>query len=103
MDFYKVDIRDAMPEDYRLENYSKLDYIFRKHQSDGITHVVHLADFNPDGRAVPWTVNENRMGLLDVVLEQLLKGKREGGEEDGVVPHLTYASSYTVYPQHDDD
>lgn len=58
--------------------------------------IVHLADAFPHSalQAVPREKDAPKAGMIEALLEQMLKIKTEGGH----VPHFSYASSYEVYP-----
>lgn len=57
---------------------------------------VHLADPFPHAalQAVPREKDVPKAGMMESLLEQMRKVKRDGGR----VPHFSYASSYEVYP-----
>ena len=92
--FYRVDFRPMIPEYFDLGEVPVLDHIFREHSD--ITHIVHLADPFPPvaAQAVPREKDVPKAGMMEALLEQMLKVKREGKR----VPHFTYASSSEVYP-----
>jgi UDP-glucuronate 4-epimerase len=92
--FYRVDFRPMLPEYFDLGEVPVLDHIFREHSD--ITHIVHLADPFPHSalQAVPREKEVPKAGMMEALMEQMAKVKRDGGR----VPHFTYASSYEVYP-----
>ena len=92
--FYRVDFRPMIPEYFDMGEVPVLDHIFREHPD--ITHVVHLADAYPHSalQVIPREKDVPKAGMMEALLEQLLKIKREGGR----VPHFVYASSFEVYP-----
>lgn len=95
--FYRADFRPSIPEYFDMGEVPILDYIFRDHPN--ITHVVHLADAYHRGagddmiQAVPREKDDIKAGMIESLLEQLMKAK----DETGRAPHFTYASSYEVY------
>lgn len=103
--FYRSDFRPTIPEYFDTGEVPLLDTIFQSHPD--ITHVVHLADpyhsamFDKDSngvgltQAVPRTKDSTKSGMMEAIMEQLLKVKREKGAD--AVPHLVYASSFEVY------
>ena len=103
--FYRSDFRPTIPEYFDTGEVPLLDTIFQSHPD--ITHVVHLADpyhsamFDKDEngigltQAVPRTKDSTKSGMMEAIMEQLLKVKRERGAT--AVPHLVYASSFEVY------
>jgi UDP-glucuronate 4-epimerase len=93
--FYRADVRPMIPDYYDLGETPVLDHIFRNHPD--ITHVVHLADPHPHSAltAVYREKEVPKAGMMESLLEQLTKMKREGNIR---VPHFTYASSSEVYP-----
>jgi UDP-glucuronate 4-epimerase len=95
--FYRADFRPMIPEYYDAGETPVLDHIFRNHPD--ITHVVHLADpFPHSALALTCVYREKEVpkaGMMETLLEQLAKVKREGKTR---VPHFTYASSSEVYP-----
>lgn len=103
--FYRSDFRPTIPEYFDTGEVPLLDTIFQSHPD--ITHVVHLADpyhsamFDRDAngvgltQAVPRTKDSTKSGMMEAIMEQLLKVKREKGAD--AVPHLVYASSFEVY------
>ena len=103
--FYRSDFRPTIPEYFDTGEVPLLDTIFQSHPD--ITHVVHLADpyhsamFDRDEngigltQAVPRTKDSTKSGMMEAIMEQLLKVKRERGA--AAVPHLVYASSFEVY------
>ena len=92
--FYRVDFRPMIPEYFDLGEVPVLDHIFKEHSD--ITHVVHFADPFPHSalQAVPREKEVPKAGMMEALMEQLLKVEREGGR----IPHFTYASSSEVYP-----
>jgi UDP-glucuronate 4-epimerase len=100
--FYRADFRPMIPDYYDLGETPVLDHIFRNHPD--ITHVVHLADPYPHSAlAVTAVYREKEVpkaGMMESLLEQLAKMKREGNKR---VPHFTYASSSEVYPVNNND
>ena len=92
--FYRVDFRPMIPEYFDMGEVPVLDHIFREHPD--ITHVVHLADAYPHSalQVIPREKDVPKAGMMEALLEQLLKIKREGRR----VPHFVYASSFEVYP-----
>lgn len=92
--FYRVDFRPMIPEYFDIGEVPVLDHIFR--ENSDITHVVHLADPFPHSalQAVPREKDVPKAGMIEALLEQLLKLKQTGA----FVPHFSYASSYEVYP-----
>jgi len=108
--FYRVDFSPMIPEYYDAGGSSVLDHIFR--ENIDITHVVHLADPYPHSalQAVPREKEIPKAGMMEALLEQLVKHEREvlsqSSEGDGGntnkynPPNFVYASSNEVYPQH---
>eukprot|EP00978_Attheya_sp_CCMP212_P010166 scaffold24426_cov54-Attheya_sp.AAC.1 len=102
--FYRADLRPTIPEFFDLGEIPLLDTIFTLHSD--ITHVVHLADsyhgamFDGSSRgeglaqAVPRVKDQTKSGMIEAILEQL---KKFGEENDGRIPHFTYASTSEVY------
>jgi UDP-glucuronate 4-epimerase len=86
-----------IPEYFDLGEVPVLDHIFREHSD--ITHVVHLADPVPHSslqqQVIPREKEVPKAGMMEALLEQILKVQRENG---GRAPHFTYASSAEVYP-----
>ena len=91
--FYRADFRPMIPEYFDLGEVPVLDHIFREHPD--ITHVVHLADPYSDSalQVVPREKDIPKSGMMEALMEQVLKQDREGKP----APHVTYASSYEVY------
>jgi nucleoside-diphosphate-sugar epimerase len=100
--FYRVDFSPMIPEYYDLGEVPVLDHIFR--ENIDISHVVHLADPFPHSalQAVPREKEVPKAGMMEALLEQLAKHEREGSTDDHeyVPPNFVYASSYEVYPHH---
>ena len=92
--FYRADFRPSIPEFFDIGEVPILDYIFREYE---ITHIVHLADAyhrgNGQVQAVPRIKDDIKAGMMESLLEQIAKVKRETDR----MPHFTYASSYEVY------
>ena len=92
--FYRADFRPSIPEYFDLGEVPILDYIFREY---AITHIVHLADAHHRGngnlQAVPRIKEDIKAGMMESLLEQIVKMNKETGR----MPQLTYASSYEVY------
>lgn len=97
--FYRVDFRPMIPEYFDLGEVPVLDHIFREHPD--ITHVVHLADPFPHAalQVISREKDVPKAGMLEALMEQLLKIKRSGNR----VPHFVYASSSEVYPSSSQD
>lgn len=93
--FYRADFRPSIPEYFDVGEVPILDYIFRDHPD--ISHVVHMADAyhraSANVQAVPRVKQDIKSGMIEALLEQILKVFQETGRK----PHLTYASSYEVY------
>ena len=100
--FYRADFRPMIPDYYDLGETPVLDHIFRNHPD--ITHVVHLADPFPHSALALTCVHREKevpkAGMMESLLEQLAKMKREGKKR---VPHFTYASSSEVYPDNNNN
>eukprot|EP00934_Nitzschia_sp_Nitz4_P007707 Nitzschia sp. Nitz4//scaffold106_size73319//59687//62451//NITZ4_005746-RA/size73319-processed-gene-0.72-mRNA-1//-1//CDS//3329532550//7697//frame0 len=92
--FYRVDFRPMIPEYFDMGEVPVLDHIFR--ENPDISHVVHLADPYPYAalQVIPREKDVPKAGMMEALLEQFRKIKREGGR----VPHFSYASSFEVYP-----
>jgi UDP-glucuronate 4-epimerase len=92
--FYRVDFSPIIPEYYDLGEVPVLDHIFREHPD--ITHVVHLADPYPHSalQVLPREKEVPKAGMMEALLEQLTKFKREKNR----LPHFVYSSSFEVYP-----
>jgi len=92
--FYRADFRPSIPEYFDMGEVPILDYIFREY---AITHIVHLADAYHHGsgvvQAVPRIKDDIKAGMMESLLEQIVKVTAETGR----MPQLTYASSYEVY------
>ena len=92
--FYRADFRPSIPEYFDVGEVPILDYIFREY---AITHIVHLADAHHRGnnnvQAVPRIKEDIKAGMMESLLEQIVKMNKETGR----MPQLTYASSYEVY------
>lgn len=92
--FYRADFRPSIPEFFDVGEVPILDYIFKEYE---ITHIVHLADAHHRGngqvQAVPRIKDDIKAGMMESLLEQIAKVKRETER----MPHFTYASSYEVY------
>jgi nucleoside-diphosphate-sugar epimerase len=101
--FYRVDFRPVLPEysetktnteaGYQNLGLPVLDMIFNKFD---ITHVVHMDDnvLNPKyTQVVPRKKEDNRMGMMDGLLEQLKNTKEQKGKQ----PHFVYSSSHEIY------
>lgn len=93
--FYRADFRPSIPEYFDIGEIPILDYIFRDHPD--ISHVVHMADAyhraSANVQAVPRVKQDIKSGMIEALLEQILKVFQETGKK----PHLTYASSHEVY------
>ena len=101
--FYRVDFRPVLPEYSETKTDTEmgfqhlglpvLDMIFKKFD---ISHVVHMDEnvLNHNvTQVVPRKREDNRMGMMDGLLEQLKNSK----EQEGKLPHFVYASSCEIY------
>lgn len=90
--FYRADFRASIPEYYDTSEVPVLNGIFTQHTD--ISHVLHLADANkPDGPVVPRTKGDERAGMMETLLEQLILQRNVTGH----APFFVYASSGEVY------
>jgi len=101
--FYRVDFRPSLPEYTETKTDTEvgsqnlglpvLDMIFNKFD---ITHVVHMDEnvLNPNvTQVVSRKKEDNRMGMMDGLLEQLKNIKEQKGKQ----PHFVYSSSHEIY------
>lgn len=101
--FYRVDFRPVLPEYSETKTTTEmgikflglpvLDMIFNTFD---ISHVIHMDEniLNSNvTQVVPRKREDDRMGMMDGLLEQLKNSK----EEQAKVPHFVYASSYEIY------
>lgn len=90
--FYRADFRASIPEYFDTSEVPVLNGIFT-HHSD-ITHVLHLADANkPGGPVIPRTKGDERAGMMETLLEQMILQANVTGH----APFFVYASSGEVY------
>ena len=109
--FYRVDFRPNIPDYQDRGEVPVLRHVFAEHPD--VTHVVHLADpygaplllvDGPDEvvlttQAVPRKKEQIKSGMMEAILEQLLKAGKL--HPQGRIPHFTYASSSHVYNHFD--
>jgi nucleoside-diphosphate-sugar epimerase len=107
--FYRVDLRPSIPEYFDTSEVPVLHHIFEEHPD--ITHVVHLADHVHHSQqqheslqqpVIPRIKGQEKAGLMEALLEELLLQKVEKGK----ALQFVYASSAAVYnhfaQNHDD-
>lgn len=98
MYFYRVDLRPSIPEYFDTSEVPVLHHIFEEHPD--ITHIVHLADHvhhsqhtSPFQPVIPRKKGQEKAGLMEGILEELVLQKQTEGKEIQFV----YASSAAVY------
>jgi len=89
--FYRVDFRPSVPEYFDSSEVPVLHHIFVEHPE--ISHVVHLADDQQQPQIVKRKKGDEKAGMIESLLEQLLLQK----DNTGKAPHFVYASSHEVY------
>ncbi len=99
--FYRVDFRPVLPEYSGTPTETAtlplpvLNMIFEEHN---ITHVVHLdeniLDPNMPPRVISKRLEDDRMGMMDSLLEQLKMSKEKN---EMFIPQFVYTSSAEIY------